>query len=54
MKDPARGSYFIESLTNDIVEKTWTLFLEIEKAGGIFQQIKEGNIQQQLQEIKEK
>ncbi|WP_318247694.1 MULTISPECIES: methylmalonyl-CoA mutase family protein [Solibacillus] len=33
--DPAGGSYFIESLTADYVKKAWTLFLEIEKAGGL-------------------
>ncbi|WP_339250456.1 methylmalonyl-CoA mutase family protein [Sporosarcina sp. FSL W8-0480] len=33
--DPAGGSYFIEDLTDELVEKAWALFLEIEKNGGI-------------------
>lgn len=32
--DPASGSYFVESLTHEIMEKSWQLFLDIETAGG--------------------
>lgn len=35
--DPAGGSYFVESLTADLVKEAWALFLEIERAGGIEQ-----------------
>ena len=34
MIDPAGGSYFIETLTTELVDKAWTLFLEIEADGG--------------------
>ena len=33
--DPAQGSYFIDNLTNDISDKSWLLFQEIERAGGL-------------------
>ncbi|ATP40920.1 methylmalonyl-CoA mutase [Solibacillus sp. R5-41] len=33
--DPAGGSYFVESLTADLVKEAWALFLEIELAGGL-------------------
>ena len=33
--DPARGSYLIESLTNDLAETAWSLFQALEKAGGV-------------------
>ena len=33
--DPAGGSYFVESLTADLVKEAWALFLRIEEAGGI-------------------
>lgn len=33
--DPAAGSYFIETLTAQLVEKAWQYFLEIEENGGI-------------------
>lgn len=32
--DPAGGSYFIETLTNDLVKDAWAYFLEIQEAGG--------------------
>lgn len=32
--DPAGGSYFIDSLTDEFTEKAWALFQEIEAAGG--------------------
>lgn len=32
--DPSSGSYFVESLTRDIMDQSWQLFLEIEAAGG--------------------
>ncbi|WP_188006662.1 methylmalonyl-CoA mutase family protein [Sporosarcina sp. ANT_H38] len=32
--DPAGGSYFIETLTSELVDKAWALFLEIESLGG--------------------
>jgi len=34
VNDPSAGSYFIESLTETLVEKAWKLFLEIEEMGG--------------------
>ncbi len=33
--DPWAGSYYVESLTNDIVEKTWKLIEEVEELGGM-------------------
>ncbi|MEO4052505.1 methylmalonyl-CoA mutase family protein [Solibacillus sp. CAU 1738] len=33
--DPSGGSYFIESLTADLVKEAWALFIEIEDAGGL-------------------
>jgi methylmalonyl-CoA mutase len=32
--DPASGSYFVESITHEMSEKAWQLFLDIESAGG--------------------
>ena len=34
VSDPAKGSYYIESITKSIIEKSWELFLTIEKGGG--------------------
>lgn len=32
--DPAGGSYFIESLTTELIRKSWAKFLEIQDSGG--------------------
>ncbi len=32
--DPAGGSYFIETLTAELVDKAWALFIEMEAVGG--------------------
>lgn len=32
--DPAGGSYYLESLTEDLARRAWTIFQEIEKRGG--------------------
>ena len=35
VQDPAGGSYFVESLTADLVTAAWELFLKIQVAGGL-------------------
>jgi len=52
--DPAAGSYFIENLTNSIVEETWKLFLQVEEKGGYFKAFEQGFIQKQVKETAEK
>ncbi|MBP1676265.1 MAG: heterodimeric methylmalonyl-CoA mutase small subunit [Bacteroidetes bacterium] len=43
--DPAAGSYYIETLTNNIAEQAWKLFLEVEDKGGFFTAVKAGTVQ---------
>jgi len=45
VSDPAAGSGGIESLTQQLCEAAWTLFQEIEKAGGAFAALQQGLIQ---------
>ncbi|NHM32168.1 methylmalonyl-CoA mutase subunit beta [Neobacillus terrae] len=52
--DPAGGSWYIEELTNELAEKAWALFLEIDSKGGIIECLKSGWIQQEIQEVLEK
>ncbi|EIJ78794.1 methylmalonyl-CoA mutase, small subunit [Bacillus methanolicus PB1] len=52
--DPAGGSWYVEHLTNELAEKSWELFLQIEDHGGIFEALKSGWLQQQISEIREK
>ena len=39
--DPAGGSYFIETLTLELAEKAWDLFLDIEESGGYIRTFQE-------------
>ena len=47
--DPAGGSCYIESLTDELVEKAWALFLEIDEKGGIIEVLESNWIQIKLQ-----
>ncbi|WP_417939949.1 methylmalonyl-CoA mutase [Flavobacterium sp. RS13.1] len=40
--DPWAGSYYLESLTNEMVEKTWKLIEEVEELGGMTKAIETG------------
>lgn len=40
--DPWAGSYYVESLTNDIAEKAWALIEEVEELGGMTKAIEAG------------
>ena len=40
--DPWAGSYYVESLTNDIAEKAWDLIEEVEELGGMTKAIEAG------------
>ncbi|MFO8235563.1 MAG: methylmalonyl-CoA mutase family protein [Bacteroidales bacterium] len=48
--DPAGGSYLIENLTQSIAEHAWSLFQEIENAGGYIEAFKKGLIQKKIKE----
>jgi len=43
--DPAAGSYYIETLTNEIAAQAWKIFLEVEDNGGFFAAVKAGTVQ---------
>ncbi|WP_264210232.1 methylmalonyl-CoA mutase [Leisingera thetidis] len=40
--DPLAGSYYIESLTNDLIEKAWALIEEVEEMGGMTKAVESG------------
>ena len=46
----SNGSYYIETVTNQLVEKALDLFKNIEKGGGYLQQLKSGTIQKKIKE----
>ncbi len=48
VSDPAAGSGGIETLTQQLCEAAWPLFQEIEKAGGVFEALKQNLIQRKV------
>jgi methylmalonyl-CoA mutase len=48
VSDPAAGSGGIESLTQQLCEAAWTLFQEIEQAGGAFAALEQSLIQRKV------
>ncbi|QJD77450.1 methylmalonyl-CoA mutase family protein [Spirosoma rhododendri] len=47
--DPSAGSYYIETLTNELTESAWTLFLELEKQGGLLAGLSSGWVGEQIE-----
>ncbi len=52
--DPAGGSWYIESLTNELAEKAWELFLEIDAKEGIVATLQSNWLQEQIAAVKAK
>lgn len=50
----SEGSYYIESLTNQLAEKALVIFKDIEVQGGFLSQLKAGTIQRKIQESAQK
>ena len=51
--DPSSGSYYIERMTDALVEQAWSLFNEIENAGGFSTAFAAGTVQKKIQEVRE-
>jgi methylmalonyl-CoA mutase len=49
--DPSAGSYYIEILTDSLVNEAWKLFLEVQEKGGYTNAFKEGFIQGKIKEV---
>lgn len=45
VSDTAKGSWYIESLTNELAHKAWDLFQQIESNGGMLQALQKGLVQ---------
>lgn len=52
--DPAGGSYYIENLTNSIIESAWDLFQKVENKGGYIEAFKQGFIQDEIKKTADK
>jgi len=49
--DPAGGSWYVESLTNELAEKAWELLNKIEAQGGMLQALKSGVVQESISTV---
>lgn len=54
VNNPADGSYYIETLTNQLAEKALALFKDIESNGGFLKQLNEGIVKRKIQESADK
>ena len=54
IESPATGSYYIESLTQQLAEKALVLFKDIELNGGFLKQLKSHTIQRKIKESAKK
>lgn len=52
--DPSAGSYYIENLTNSIIDEAWKLFLDIEDKEGYLEAFKKGFIQDSIEKTAQK
>ena len=52
--DPAAGSYYIETLTQSIVNEAWKLFQTVEEKGGYTAAFKAGFVQEQVKAVSDK
>jgi len=48
--DPLAGSYFVETLTNNIEKAVWNYLDEIDKMGGMLEAIESGYVQKHIQD----
>ena len=48
VQDPAGGSWYVEKLTAELAEQAWSIFQEIEAAGGIIECMKSGWVQERV------
>ncbi len=51
VNDPAGGNWYVESLTNQIAEKAWAVFQQVEAAGGMAKALADGLIAADLAEL---
>lgn len=52
--DPSAGSYYVEALTRQLGIKAWEKIREIDQAGGFLHQLTQGNIQNEIEKMREK
>ncbi len=46
--DPAGGSWFLETITDQLAEEAWSIFQEVERQGGMLATLQSGWVRQQI------
>lgn len=49
--DPAGGSWAVESITDQIAQKAWELFQKVEAEGGMFEALRKGFVQKDIESV---
>ncbi|MGU3375634.1 methylmalonyl-CoA mutase family protein [Chryseobacterium sp. M5A1_1a] len=49
-EDASNGSYYVEDITQQIADKSWALFVEMEEVGGYLELLKQGIVQKKIYE----
>ncbi len=52
--DPAGGSWYVEKLSDDLAQKAWELFQDIEREGGIVASLKAGALQGRIAQSRDR
>ena len=52
--DPAAGSYYVESLTDQLAQHAWTLFQQAESKGGFAEVVQSGWVQSQINDTRQR
>lgn len=52
--DPSGGSWFVENLTDQLGQAAWSVFQDVEKAGGMAEALKTGYVQNAIGEVDQK
>ncbi|WP_456278357.1 methylmalonyl-CoA mutase family protein [Bacillus sp. AK128] len=50
--DPARGSWYVESLTKQVAEKAWGIIQQIEQSGGMVEALVRGSVQEEITKVR--
>ena len=49
VQDPPGGSWFLDQLTEQVAERAWKVFQEVERQGGMLKALQSGTIHQQIE-----
>ncbi len=50
VSDPSGGSYYIEQITDQLIDSSWSIFQEMEASGGLMANLKQGSIQTRIKD----